>query len=94
MIGAARGRAQRRRLRPCREGDWATDASEPANTGQFVIALDVARFLPAETFRAEIDRHVRDFTGRSRLPGFDAHPPSRRRNAAAAGRTAPQNGVA
>lgn len=42
------------------------------NTGQFIIALDVARFLPLEDFKAEIDRHVRDLRGSARLPGFDA----------------------
>ncbi len=63
LNGAAFGRAVK---------DLGTDASEPANTGQFVIALDVARFLPAETFRAEIDRHIRDFTGSQPLPGIEA----------------------
>ena len=63
LNGAAFGRAVK---------DLGTDASEPANTGQFVIALDVARFLPAETFRAEIDRHIRDFTGSQPLPGVSA----------------------
>jgi LDH2 family malate/lactate/ureidoglycolate dehydrogenase len=63
LNGAAFGRAVK---------DLGTDASEPANTGQFVIALDVARFLPPETFRAEIDRHIRDFTGSQPLPGIEA----------------------
>jgi LDH2 family malate/lactate/ureidoglycolate dehydrogenase len=31
-------------------------AAGEANTGQFVIALDVARFLPLDAFAAEIDR--------------------------------------
>src|SRR4029450_10802609 len=36
--------------------DFGTDAREEANTGQFVVALDVARFLPLATFTAEVDR--------------------------------------
>jgi LDH2 family malate/lactate/ureidoglycolate dehydrogenase len=52
--------------------DFGTDALEEANTGQFVVALDVARFLPLAAFTAEVDRHVRDFRTSARLPGFDA----------------------
>jgi L-2-hydroxycarboxylate dehydrogenase (NAD+) len=52
--------------------DFGTDARDEANTGQFVVALDVARFLPLATFTAEVDRHVRDFRASARLPGFDA----------------------
>jgi L-2-hydroxycarboxylate dehydrogenase (NAD+) len=51
--------------------EFGTDTNQEANTGQFVIALDVARFLPFDTFTAEIDRHVRDLRGSARLPGFD-----------------------
>ncbi|MCC6887194.1 MAG: Ldh family oxidoreductase [Hyphomicrobiales bacterium] len=42
------------------------------NTGHFMIALDPARFLPLETFKAEIDRHVRDLAGSKKLPGVEA----------------------
>jgi LDH2 family malate/lactate/ureidoglycolate dehydrogenase len=41
------------------------------NTGQFVIALDVARFLPVDQFGAEVDRHMRDLAASARLPGVD-----------------------
>jgi L-2-hydroxycarboxylate dehydrogenase (NAD+) len=51
--------------------EFGTESTHEANTGQFVIALDVARFLPFATFTAEIDRHVRDLRGSARLPGFD-----------------------
>jgi LDH2 family malate/lactate/ureidoglycolate dehydrogenase len=47
-------------------------SGKETNTGQFIIALDVGRFLPLETFKAEIDRHVRDLRGTTPLPGFDA----------------------
>jgi L-2-hydroxycarboxylate dehydrogenase (NAD+) len=50
----------------------AGDRSRATNTGQFIIALDVARFLPLEAFAAEIDRHVGDLRGSAGLPGVDA----------------------
>ena len=37
----------------------ADDASE-TNTGHFILALDIARFLPLEDYKAEVDRHVRE----------------------------------
>ena len=45
-------------------------SGEP-NVGQFVIALDVARFLPLDAFKAEVDRHIRDFASSRPLPGVD-----------------------
>jgi LDH2 family malate/lactate/ureidoglycolate dehydrogenase len=51
--------------------EFGSDATHEANTGQFVIALDVARFLPLATFTAEVDRHARELRGSARLPGFD-----------------------
>jgi L-2-hydroxycarboxylate dehydrogenase (NAD+) len=41
------------------------------NVGQFVIALDVARFIPPEMFKAEVDRHVKELTSSQRLPGVE-----------------------
>jgi LDH2 family malate/lactate/ureidoglycolate dehydrogenase len=49
----------------------ADDASE-TNTGHFMIAVDIARFVPLNTFTAEVDRHVRDLRASQRLPGVDA----------------------
>jgi LDH2 family malate/lactate/ureidoglycolate dehydrogenase len=48
----------------------ADDASE-TNTGQFIIALDIARFVPLATFTAEVDRHMNDLRHSKRLPGVD-----------------------
>jgi L-2-hydroxycarboxylate dehydrogenase (NAD+) len=48
----------------------ADDASE-TNTGHFMVAIDIARFLPLATFTAEVDRHMRDFRASKRLPGVD-----------------------
>ena len=42
------------------------------DTGHFLVALDVARFTPLDTFKAEVDRHLRDLRGSRTLPGFDA----------------------
>jgi LDH2 family malate/lactate/ureidoglycolate dehydrogenase len=36
-----------------------------------VIALDVARFMPLDAFKAEVDRHIRDLVSSRRLPGGD-----------------------
>ena len=36
-----------------------------------MVALDVARFLPLEVFKAEIDRHIHDIATSRPLPGFD-----------------------
>jgi L-2-hydroxycarboxylate dehydrogenase (NAD+) len=48
----------------------ADDASE-TNTGHFILALDVARFLPLDDYKAEVDRHVRELKESQRLPGVD-----------------------
>ena len=49
----------------------ADDASE-TNTGHFIIALDIARFIPLARFASEVDRHLRDLRSSKTLPGFDA----------------------
>ena len=51
--------------------DFTTPGTEECNTGQFMIALDVARFLSPEMFAAEMDRHLQDLRSSARLPGFD-----------------------
>jgi LDH2 family malate/lactate/ureidoglycolate dehydrogenase len=48
----------------------ADDASE-TNTGHFIVALDVARFLPLDEYKAEVDRHIRELKESKRLPGVD-----------------------
>lgn len=52
--------------------DFNADDETPCNTGHFIVALDVARFLPIEMFKAAIDRQVRDLKSSKVLPGFDA----------------------
>jgi L-2-hydroxycarboxylate dehydrogenase (NAD+) len=48
----------------------ADDASE-TNTGHFIIALDIARFMPVEAYKAEVDRHVAELKESKKLPGVD-----------------------
>jgi LDH2 family malate/lactate/ureidoglycolate dehydrogenase len=69
----------------------ADDASE-TNTGHFIIALDVARFLPLDDYKAEVDRHIRELKESKRLPGVDEiRMPGERRRQCREDRT--RNGV-
>jgi LDH2 family malate/lactate/ureidoglycolate dehydrogenase len=52
--------------------DFNFNDTDACNTGHFIIALDVARFTPLDTFKAEMDRHLRDLSTSKPLPGFDA----------------------
>jgi LDH2 family malate/lactate/ureidoglycolate dehydrogenase len=52
--------------------DFNYNDTDVSNTGHFIIALDVARFTPLDTFKAEMDRHLRDLRTSKPLPGFDA----------------------
>ena len=52
--------------------DFNADDESATNTGHFIVALDVSRFLPLNEFKAEMDRHVRDLRGSKTLPGVDA----------------------
>src|SRR5882724_4467045 len=72
--------------------DSTGDQLRENNTGQFVIALDVERFLPLDAFKAEVDRHVDDLASSQRLPGVDEiHIPGHGRAARMADRS--KNGV-
>jgi L-2-hydroxycarboxylate dehydrogenase (NAD+) len=51
--------------------DFAAPPASELNVGQFVVALDVARFLPLDLFKMEVDRHINDFNMSRRLPGID-----------------------
>jgi L-2-hydroxycarboxylate dehydrogenase (NAD+) len=48
--------------------DFAAPPGGELNVGQFVIALDVARFVSPDVFKAEVDRHIRDLAGSRALP--------------------------
>ena len=49
--------------------DFNADQSSEANTGQFIIALDIARFTEPASFAAAVDRHVRELRASAPLPG-------------------------
>src|SRR5262249_13544510 len=52
--------------------DFMGPGSNPTNTGQFIIALDIGRFIAPETFATEMDRHLNELRSSRTLPGFDA----------------------
>jgi LDH2 family malate/lactate/ureidoglycolate dehydrogenase len=52
--------------------DFNADDGSETNTGHFIIAVDIGRFLPLATFTAEVDRHIGDLRQSKRLPGVDA----------------------
>ena len=49
--------------------DFNYNQGDATNTGQFVVAIDVARFVPLASFTAETDRHLADLRASARLPG-------------------------
>jgi LDH2 family malate/lactate/ureidoglycolate dehydrogenase len=51
--------------------DTNSPATRESNTGHFIIALDPARFGPADMFKAEMDRHINDLASSKKLPGVD-----------------------
>jgi L-2-hydroxycarboxylate dehydrogenase (NAD+) len=52
--------------------DFNADAASETNTGHFIAAIDIARFVPMAAFTAEVDRHLADLRASPRLPGVDA----------------------
>jgi LDH2 family malate/lactate/ureidoglycolate dehydrogenase len=51
--------------------DFNADDKSATNTGHFIIVVDIARFLPLDTFKTEVDRHVADLRASNRLPGVE-----------------------
>src|SRR3954471_20649635 len=51
--------------------DFNADDKSETNTGHFILALDIARFLPLEDYKAEVDRHIRELKESKRLPDVD-----------------------
>ena len=72
--------------------DFNEVEDQACDTGHFIVALDVARFTPLATFKAEMDRHLRDLRG-SAAAGLRRHPPARRRAPPPPRGPATQNGV-
>ncbi|MBV8840484.1 MAG: Ldh family oxidoreductase, partial [Alphaproteobacteria bacterium] len=68
--------------------DFNADDTSETNTGHFIVALDVARFLPLAEYKAEVDRHIHELKQSKRLPGVDAiRMPGERRRECRAART-------
>ena len=51
--------------------DFNYNQDGATNTGQFMVAIDIARFVPLATFVAETDRHLADLRASKRLRGVD-----------------------
>ena len=51
--------------------DFNADDTSETNTGHFIVALDIARFLPLDEYKAEVDRQVAELKQSKRLPGVD-----------------------
>jgi L-2-hydroxycarboxylate dehydrogenase (NAD+) len=52
--------------------DFNADDESACNTGHFIIALDVSRFIPLAAFKSEIDRQLRELKSSPVLPGFES----------------------
>jgi LDH2 family malate/lactate/ureidoglycolate dehydrogenase len=59
--------------------DFNAQPDAVTNTGQFVLALDPARFQPIEQFKAEVDRHSRELRASAALPGESVRLPGEQR---------------
>jgi L-2-hydroxycarboxylate dehydrogenase (NAD+) len=61
--------------------DFNKDDTTPTNTGQVIVALDIARFSPVEAFKRNVDAVIREMRNskrmhgveRIRLPGEQSH---------------------
>ncbi len=72
--------------------DFNAEPGRVTNTGQFVLALDPARFQPLDTFKAEVDRHSRELRTSKTLPGETVRLPGEQRATRRADRL--KNGLA
>jgi LDH2 family malate/lactate/ureidoglycolate dehydrogenase len=72
--------------------DFNAHPDAVTNTGQFVVALDPARFQPLAAFKAEVDRQVRELRASKVLPGNTVRLPGDERARRRADRLA--NGLA
>jgi len=59
--------------------DFNAEPDKITNTGQFVVALDPARFRPIDQFKAEVDRHIRELRGSKALLGQTVRLPGEQR---------------
>ncbi len=59
--------------------DFNAEPGKATNTGQFVVALDPSRFQKLDTFKAEVDRHMRELRASKPLPGETVRLPGEQR---------------
>lgn len=52
--------------------DYNSDDDSVTNTGQFVLALDIAAFTDPDRFRTEVDRIIDEMKASPLRPGFDS----------------------
>ncbi len=52
--------------------DFNADDGTEANTGHFILALDVSRFIDPANFAAGVVAHLQELHASARLPGVDA----------------------
>ena len=52
--------------------DFNYDDETACDTGHFIVALDVSRFMPTAMFKTAVDRHLRDLKSSEKLPTVDA----------------------
>jgi LDH2 family malate/lactate/ureidoglycolate dehydrogenase len=52
--------------------DFNADDASATNTGHFIVALDIARFISPDVFAAEVNRHLDDLRQSEPLPGASA----------------------
>src|SRR4051812_2492576 len=51
--------------------DFNADDATPTNTGQAILAIDVAAFGDAAEFKRQVDALARDIRGSKKMRGFD-----------------------
>ncbi len=51
--------------------DFNKDDKTPTNTGQVIVALDVARFAPVEMFKRNVDKVIREMRDSKKMIGVD-----------------------
>lgn len=59
--------------------DFNQDDTTLTNTGHFILALDVERFIDPARFGAEVDRHIRELKASVPLPGATIRMPGEKR---------------
>jgi L-2-hydroxycarboxylate dehydrogenase (NAD+) len=51
--------------------DFNSNFHTPTNTGQFIVAIDIAAFADVDTFKRNVDNIYRTMKGSPTLPGYD-----------------------